>query len=103
MSRRLFLVVTLTLVFAVRAIAQSGPETTPQIVAAAASAPPQIAPGPFEPTWDSVKTNYKTPPWFADAKFGVMMHWGIYSVPAYASEWYGKHMYGNAGVTQWHT
>jgi alpha-L-fucosidase len=33
-----------------------------------------------------------------------MMHWGIYSVPAHASEWYVRYMYGgNAGVMQWHT
>jgi alpha-L-fucosidase len=33
-----------------------------------------------------------------------MMHWGIYSVPAHASEWYVRYMYGgNASVMQWHT
>jgi alpha-L-fucosidase len=33
-----------------------------------------------------------------------MMHWGIYSVPAHASEWYVRYMYGgNADVMQWHT
>jgi alpha-L-fucosidase len=33
-----------------------------------------------------------------------MMHWGIYSVPAHASEWYVRYMYGgNKDVMQWHT
>ncbi|MGN6725857.1 MAG: alpha-L-fucosidase, partial [Tepidisphaeraceae bacterium] len=32
-----------------------------------------------------------------------MMHWGLYAVPAHGSEWYEKHMYGNPGITQWHT
>ena len=59
--------------------------------------------GPFEPTWESIKKNYKTPAWFVDAKFGIMMHWGIYSVPAHQSEWYGTHMYNNAEIIKWHT
>lgn len=28
------------------------------------------------------------PQWYADMKFGIFIHWGIYSVPAYGSEWY---------------
>jgi alpha-L-fucosidase len=63
----------------------------------------KIPPGPFAPTWDSIRTNYAVPGWFRDAKFGIFMHWGLYAVPAHASEWYEKHMYGNPGITQWHT
>ena len=85
------------------AFAQSGPRTTPQIVAQAAAAGAAIPPGPFAPTWDSIRTNYHVPGWFRDAKFGIFMHWGLYAVPAHASEWYEKHMYGNPGITQWHT
>ena len=62
-----------------------------------------IPPGPFVPTWDSIKSNYSVPDWLRDAKFGIMMHWGIYSVPAHGSEWYEKHMYGNPAMTRWHT
>jgi alpha-L-fucosidase len=86
-----------------RALAQSGPNTTPGVVAKAAAAGVSIPPGPFAPTWDSLETNYQAPAWFRDAKFGIFMHWGIYAVPAHASEWYAKHMYGNPGITQWHT
>ncbi len=57
--------------------------------------------GPFEPTWDSIKQNYKTPDWFKSAKFGIFIHWGLYSIPAYHNEWYSKHMYG--AFAQWHT
>lgn len=79
-----------------------GPPTTPSIVAAAnAAVAKPMTPGPFQPTWDSVKTNYTTPKWFPDAKFGLFLHWGIYSVPAYHNEWYEKHMY--AAFAQWHT
>ena len=61
-----------------------------------------IPAGPYQPTWESIKQNYRTPAWFVDAKFGIMMHWGIYSVPAKQSEWYGTHMYNNAEIAKWH-
>jgi alpha-L-fucosidase len=85
------------------ASAQSGPDTTPEVVSRAAAACAGIPPGPVAPTWDSLRTNYHVPEWFRDAKFGIFMHWGLYAVPAHASEWYEKHMYGNPGVIQWHT
>jgi alpha-L-fucosidase len=75
------------------AAAQSGPRASPELVTAAADAAAPIPPGPFAPTWDSLKANYAVPEWFRDAKFGIFMHWGLYSVPAYGSEWYAKHMY----------
>ncbi len=48
--------------------------------------------GPFKPTWDSLKT-YQIPKWYEDAKFGIFIHWGLYSVPAFGSEWYPRNMY----------
>ncbi|MEI7986133.1 MAG: alpha-L-fucosidase [Armatimonadota bacterium] len=48
--------------------------------------------GPFEPTWDSLE-NYVTPEWYLDAKFGIFIHWGVYSVPAFKNEWYARNMY----------
>ena len=48
--------------------------------------------GPFEPTWDSL-TRYEVPNWYRDAKFGIFIHCGVYSVPAFANEWYPRHMY----------
>ena len=82
--------------------AQSGPSATPEMTTAAAAAGASIPKGPFEPTWDSLKANYKTPEWWIDAKFGIFMHWGIYAVPAKQSEWYAKHMYGNREIISWH-
>lgn len=61
-----------------------------------------IPKGKYQPNWDSIKQNYKTPGWFLQAKFGIMMHWGLYSVPAYQSEWYPMHMYSNPGIIKWH-
>jgi len=45
-----------------------------------------------EATWDSLK-NYVIPEWYADAKFGIFIHWGVYSVPAFGNEWYPRNMY----------
>ena len=77
------------------------PETRLEVVeAAVAQIPTKLPPGPFQPTWDSLKENYRVPQWFVGAKFGLFMHWGIYSVPAHHNEWYEKHMYG--AERQWH-
>lgn len=46
----------------------------------------------YQATWESLK-KYTTPDWFRDAKFGIFIHWGVYSVPAYVSEWYPREMY----------
>ena len=48
--------------------------------------------GPFRPNWDSLK-NYQVPTWYEDAKFGIFLHWGVYSVPAFGNEWYPRNMY----------
>ena len=46
----------------------------------------------YDPTWDSVDKR-PTPPWFSDARFGIFIHWGTYSVPAYAPVIPGKLAY----------
>ena len=53
--------------------------------------------GPFRANWDSL-AGYRVPEWFRDAKFGIFIHWGVYSVPAFGNEWYSRNMYveGNA-------
>ncbi|MGA2326749.1 MAG: alpha-L-fucosidase [Bryobacteraceae bacterium] len=51
-----------------------------------------IAHGPFQATWESLET-YQAPEWYLDAKFGIFIHWGVYSVPAFGSEWYPRKMY----------
>jgi alpha-L-fucosidase len=48
--------------------------------------------GPFRPNWESLK-RYEVPDWYKDAKFGIFIHWGVYSVPAFGSEWYPRMMY----------
>ncbi|GAB3919040.1 alpha-L-fucosidase [Microlunatus endophyticus] len=51
-----------------------------------------IAAGPFAATWESL-ADYQVPDWFRDAKFGVFLHWGAYTVPAFGNEWYPRNMY----------
>jgi alpha-L-fucosidase len=48
--------------------------------------------GPYVPAWSSL-ARWQTPEWFRDAKFGIFIHWGVYSVPAFANEWYSRNMY----------
>lgn len=37
----------------------------------------------YQPTWESIDSR-PVPAWFEDAKFGIFIHWGLYSVPAYS-------------------
>lgn len=77
------------------------PETRLEVVQAAVAAlPASKVQGPFQANWNSLKKNYQVPAWFNEAKFGIFMHWGLYSVPAHHNEWYEKHMYG--ADRQWH-
>ncbi len=46
----------------------------------------------YEATWDSL-IQHEVPAWFSDSKFGLYAHWGIYSVPGFGNEWYGKWMH----------
>lgn len=48
--------------------------------------------GPFRPDWESLQ-KYEVPTWYEDAKFGIFIHWGAYSVPAFGNEWYPRNMY----------
>jgi alpha-L-fucosidase len=60
----------------------------------------------YDPTWASLDA-HPVPDWFHDAKLGIFIHWGVYSVPAWApadapldadhaspyAEWYPYYMY----------
>lgn len=51
-----------------------------------------VAQGPFQATWESLR-GHKVPDWYAQGRFGLFIHWGVYSVPAYFNEWYSRLMY----------
>jgi alpha-L-fucosidase len=67
----------------------------------------------YEPRWESLDKR-PIPRWFQDAKFGIFIHWGVYSVPAWRkvtggryasySEWYyARVMYDEeSGGRQFH-
>ena len=48
--------------------------------------------GRYHDDWASL-TDFAMPAWFEKAKFGIFIHWGVYSVPAFANEWYSRNMY----------
>ena len=68
----------------------------------------------FNADWESIDQR-EIPTWWSDAKFGIFIHWGLYSVPAYAPanevkgiyEKYSEHYYnrlltGNKYFTDYH-
>ena len=48
--------------------------------------------GPFRPDWSSLR-QYRAPAWYANARFGIFIHWGLYSVAGFGNEWYSRNMY----------
>jgi hypothetical protein len=60
---------------------------------------PATSAAPYTPTWPSLDSR-TTPDWWQQAKFGISMHWGVYSVPAFSipysshalGEWYGNYI-----------
>ena len=57
-----------------------------------AEADRQAHDGPYRPDWATL-IKYQQPQWYKDAKFGIFIHWGVYSVPAAENEWYPRNMY----------
>ncbi len=51
-----------------------------------------ITEGPYSDSWDSLGA-YQVPEWYIKLKFGIFIHWGLYSVPAFNNEWYSRNMY----------
>eukprot|EP00392_Amoebophrya_sp_AT5.2_P017193 g17521.t1 len=56
--------------------------------------------GKYKPEWKSIDSR-PLPGWYDDAKFGIFLHWGIFSVPAHSSEWYGWQRYGENKHIAW--
>lgn len=48
--------------------------------------------GAYQPEWESLCT-HPVPSWFPQAKFGIFIHWGVFTVPQAFNEWYPRHMY----------
>jgi alpha-L-fucosidase len=59
----------------------------------------------YEPNWESLNQR-PTPSWYLDAKFGIFIHWGLYSVPAWGAlnsyaEWYWNHISDKSSDNAW--
>jgi alpha-L-fucosidase len=51
-----------------------------------------ISNGPFSPDWESLSL-HRIPTWVSDAKLGIFVHWGVFTVPEFGNEWYARNMY----------
>lgn len=51
-----------------------------------------IKAGPYHADWNSL-TDWSAPDWFLQKRFGIFIHWGLYSIAAHANEWYSRNMY----------
>jgi len=56
-----------------------------------------IAPGPFQPSWDSFAQNYQTPDWFPRREVRHLAHWSAQCVPE-QGDWYAREMYLEGSV-----
>ncbi|ELT88295.1 hypothetical protein CAPTEDRAFT_91196, partial [Capitella teleta] len=41
----------------------------------------------YEPKWSSLDTR-PLPKWYDEAKVGIFIHWGVFSVPSFETEWF---------------
>jgi alpha-L-fucosidase len=66
--------------------------------------------GPWKPVWESLD-KHGAPEWFLDAKLGIMLNWGLHSVPAWDlkrdqgamyPDAYGNQMYHSKEVRDYH-
>src|SRR5208283_4471138 len=66
----------------------------------------------YQPNWASLDAR-PVPAWYTDSKFGIFIHWGVYSVPAYApvnskgetmyAEWYWNSLHkANSSTRKFH-
>jgi alpha-L-fucosidase len=49
----------------------------------------------YDPTWDSLDSR-PLPSWYDEAKFGIFIHWGVFSVPSFKSEWFWNYWKGGS-------
>ena len=41
----------------------------------------------YQPNWESLDKR-PLPRWYDEAKFGIFLHWGVFSVPSYVGAWF---------------
>lgn len=45
-----------------------------------------VAEQQYTPDWDSIDSR-PLPGWYDDSKIGIFIHWGVFSVPSFGTEW----------------
>ena len=75
------------------------------LMAMAFAAPSQAAEKHYDAKWESLDQR-ACPQWYLDAKFGIFIHWGLYSVPAWGkvgeyAEWYWNKMANKKDNNVW--
>ena len=104
-EKRFVSVVRAILGLALVSLSVAGPAVGADVEATVKSIERVAGGGPFRPDWGSL-AEFKVPEWYQDAKFGIFIHWGAYSVPAYGNEWYPREMYNanrsRRGIYQHH-
>lgn len=45
--------------------------------------------------WDSLDAR-PLPTWYDDVKIGIFLHWGVFAVPGFGSEWFWSYWNGNS-------
>jgi alpha-L-fucosidase len=50
----------------------------------------------YDPKWESLDSR-PLPQWYDNSKFGIFIHWGVFSVPSFGSEWFWSSWEGNTG------
>jgi hypothetical protein len=48
----------------------------------------------YDPKWESLDSR-PLPQWYDNSKFGIFIHWGVFSVPSFGSEWFWSSWEGN--------
>ena len=48
--------------------------------------------GPYRDDWKSL-SGYEVPAWYGKLRFGIFIHYGVFTVPAFDSQWYPRMMY----------
>ncbi|XP_012256891.2 alpha-L-fucosidase [Athalia rosae] len=55
----------------------------------------------YQPTWDSLDKR-PIPDWYENGKIGIFIHWGVFSVPSFGSEWFWSNWKGEAPDGKYH-
>lgn len=85
-----------------RLLAAAGSAAALGVLRFAPAAQANTGPQSYTAAWSSVDQHPPAPEWFQDAKFGIYYHWGVFSVPAFSSEWYPRNMYNSGSIENQH-